>query len=446
MDRSVLASVAIWFATMTSGAVAATAPSERVLYSFSGIGTFADGAAPLGGLVQGPDGSLYGTTSEGGGSDCNCGTVFKLTPPATGQTGWTETVIHSFQGYPSDGSSPYSSLVFDAAGNLYGTTLLGGSASSGTVFILQPAATGQTTWTETVLHNFAGTPADGQFPYSNLAIDAEGNLYGTASLGGDANQGIAYRLGLPTDGGSEWTVSLLHEFQGGADGGQPYSAVVFDPEGNLYGTTSSDGITDISGGTVFQLALSDGGATETVLHTFTARDIGTPFDGGFPYGNLTLDAAGNIYGTTEIGGGGQVIPGEASNAGTVFRLAKPPAGQSLWTETLIHSFNGTTSDPSTTDGATPAGGLLFDSAGNLYGTTLQGGTNDDGTVFMLTPPPVGQATWNQTILHTFSSFPDGAGPSGTLVRNAAGALFGTTQSGTTSATSEQVGTVYRLFP
>lgn len=426
--------------------VVSAAPTETILYSFSGIGSFPDGAIPFGGLLRGPDGSLYGTTTEGGQSNCNCGTVFKLTPPAKGQTTWTETVVHSFQGYPKDGSSPYASLIFDKAGNLYGTTLLGGAAESGTVFMLKPPAAGQTVWTETVLHSFGGPPADGQFPYSNLAFDPAGNLYGTASLGGNADQGMVYKLMPPTAGSTTWTLSVVHAFLGGSDGGQPYSAVTFDTHGKLYGTTSSDGVTDISGGTVFRIAFSTSGATETVLHTFTARDIGTPFDGGFPFGNLLLDAAGNIYGTTMIGGGGQIIPGEASNAGTVFKLAPPAAGQTSWTETLIHSFNGSTGDPTTQDGATPTGGLVFDAAGNLYGTTAQGGADDNGTIFKLAPPAAGSTTWTQTILHSFSTAPDGNGPRGTLVRDASGALYGVTESGTTSFTSEQVGTIYRLVP
>jgi uncharacterized repeat protein (TIGR03803 family) len=445
MIRSTQISPVAMLLLVLPATAALAAPSEKILFSFPGTGTFADGAVPVGGLVRGPDGALYGTTTEGGEANCNCGTVFKLTPPP-GNTAWTETVIYSFQGYPADGSDPYGNLVFDKAGNLYGTTLLGGAASSGTVFRLRPPTTTETSWTETVLHSFGGSPADGKYPYSDLLIDMSDNLYGTASLGGGANQGIVFKLAPPAVADAGWTLSVLHDFQGGSDGGQPYSGVIADRQGNLYGTTSSDGTTGIRGGTVFRLAFGASGPTETVLHTFTGPDTGPPFDGGLPYGDLTLDAAGNIYGTTEIGGAGQVVLGDPLRAGTVFKLTRPPAGKTTWTETLIHSFNGRTGDPSTTDGATPRGGLVFDAAGNLYGTTEEGGSQGNGTLFKLTPPAAGKMKWTQTILHSFTLFPDGVGPRGNLVRDASGNLFGVTESGTTSKTSEEAGTVYEVTP
>jgi uncharacterized repeat protein (TIGR03803 family) len=407
------------------------ASKETVLYSFSGTGTNADGARPAAGLVAGPDGSLYGTTSDGGASICSCGTVFRLTPPAQGQTKWTETVVHSFQGYPNDGAAPFASLIFDQSGNLYGTTLIGGAAQSGTVFMIA-GATGSNP-TETTLYAFTGTATDGQLPFASLTLDANGALYGTTSFGGAADQGIIFKLQVA---GGNSSLSVLHSFAGGSDGGQPFAGVTFDGSGNLYGTTSSDGMSGWSGGTVFQLTP---GGTETVLHSFTDIIIGGPYDGGIPFGNLTLDASGNVYGTTLIGGHGN-IEGEATNAGTVFELAPPSGQSSTWTETLLHSFSGPK------DGSSPVGGVLFDTAGNLYGTTTSGGAEANGTVYELTPPAAGRKVWKQTTLKAFEEYPDGGSPNGTLIADEQGNLYGTTQFGTNSAKSYEVGTVFELAP
>jgi uncharacterized repeat protein (TIGR03803 family) len=406
------------------------APAETVLYSFSGTGTNADGASPMAGLVAGPDGNLYGTTTEGGASICSCGTVFRLTPPAQGQTKWTETVVHSFQGYPDDGAAPLASLTFDQAGNLYGTTLIGGAAQSGTVFTIA-GATGSNP-SETILYAFSGTAADGQFPFASLTLDASGALYGTTSFGGAAGQGILFKL--PAGAGSN--LSVLHSFAGGADGGQPFAGVVFDGMGNLYGTTSSDGKSGWSGGTVFQLTPA---GAQTVLHRFTDVIIGGPYDGGVPFGNLVLDAAGNIYGTTQIGGHGN-IEGEAANAGTIFRLAPSSRHPSTWKETLLHSFSGPK------DGSSPVGGVLFDAAGNLYGTATSGGSSGGGTVYQLTPPASGKKSWRLATLHAFKDYPDGDEPYGTLIADSQGNLYGATRFGSTSARSYEVGTVFRVTP
>ena len=410
---------------------ASAAAVETILYSFSGTGISADGALPIAGLLMGPDRSLYGTTTEGGGATCNCGTVFRLVPPAAGQTLWTYSVLHSFTGYPLDGASPYASLIFDPAGNLYGTTLLGGLHEYGTVFTLTPSS-GGSGWDEHVLHSFAGT-ADGAFPQANLTFDAAGNLYGTASLGGAEDQGTLFEL---TPNGTAWTLDVLHAFAGGADGALPRGGVIFDAAGDLYGTTTEDGVTGIAGGTAFKFTPA---GTETVLHTFTDRVIGMPFDGGMPSGPLLFDAAGNLYGTTEVGGGGQVIVGEASNAGTVYRLAPPQRAQGTWTETLLHSFNGDGKD-----GSTPVGGVTFDSSGSLYGVTAAGGRLAGGTAFRMTKSAA--SPWPETVLHNFSDSPDGGNPQGGLITDGHGNFFGVTLSGTASATSRQVGTVFELTP
>jgi uncharacterized repeat protein (TIGR03803 family) len=420
------------------------AVSEAVLFSFPGSGIFPGGATPQAGLVRDAQGNFYGTATAGGAFACNCGVVFMVSPPSSGSGQWTETILHTFQGYPSDGGVPMNNLTFDGAGNLYGTTLLGGSAQAGTVFKLMPPPAGQTQWSESMIYEFSGTDSDGQFPYSNLVFDAAGNLYGTSFLGGSGNLGLAFELVAPTGDASRWNLVALHSFAGGSDGANPISGVTFGAQGNLYGTTFSDGVSGISGGTVFQLAPSGAGYAEAVLHTFSAVDVGKSPDGGLPYGNLLLDSSGDIFGTTLTGGGGQIIPGEASNAGTVFMLTPPSGSGTAWRETLIHSFNGDTGDPSTADGESPYGGLIFDAAGNLYGTTAQGGTNDGGTVFELMPPATGATIWTQTVLHDFGGFPDGLGPYGNLVLDA-GILYGVTRNGTAiSVNSDQIGTVFGI--
>jgi uncharacterized repeat protein (TIGR03803 family) len=440
MLRAVVVTAALALPAVTFGQV------ESILFSFPGFGMFAGGATPEAGLVRDAAGNLYGATTGGGAFACNCGVVFMVSPPASGSTRWTETILHTFQGYPNDGGAPLANLTFDSAGNLYGTTLIGGAAQAGTVFKLTPPAAGQTQWTESILYEFSGANGDGQFPYSSLVADASGNLYGSSFLGGASNQGMAYELVPPTGEATAWSLIALHSFAGGTDGANPVSGLTFDSQGNLYGTTFSNGLSGVAGGTVYQLTPSGGAFTETVLHTFTgAIPGGTPVDGALPYGNLVLNSKGHIFGTTLAGGGGQIIPGELSNGGAVFEVSPPSGSGTTWRETLIHSFNGDTGDPSTTDGESPYGGLVFDAQGNLYGATAQGGTNDFGMVFSLAPPAAGSSAWTETVLHNFQGFPDGVGPYGSLILDASGDLYGVTRNGTSlSPNSDQIGTVFDI--
>jgi uncharacterized repeat protein (TIGR03803 family) len=267
------------------GTTTVQAQTLTVLHRFT---SSPDGAYPYAGLVRDAAGNLYGTTYEGGSSDLRdgvsgYGTVFKL------DTSGTETVLHRFTSSP-DGAYPYAGLVRDAAGNLYGTTSEGGSSDYGTVFKLD------TSGNETVLHNFTG--GDGSYPYAGLVRDATGNLYGTTLYGGASGVGTVFKLDTS---GNE---TVLHNFTGG-DGAYPYAGLVRDATGNLYGTTFRGGSSDY--GTVFKL---DTSGTETVLHSFTGYS-----DGSNPRGGLVMDAAGNLYGTTEM-------IGEAF--GTVFKLAVTP--------------------------------------------------------------------------------------------------------------------------
>jgi uncharacterized repeat protein (TIGR03803 family) len=242
---------------------------------------------------------LYGTTVDGGGVT-SYGTVFELTPSAGGV--WTETVLHTFAYSGTDGYTPLAGLVFDASGNLYGTTVNGGAYKYGTVFELTPTAGGG--WTETVLHSFNNKGTDGYWPYASLILDASGNLYGTTLNGGTSNVGTVFEL-TPTAGGG-WTETVLHNFRG-KDGYNPNSSLIFDAAGNLYGTTVKGG--HYGYGTVFELTPTAGGIwAETLLHSF--NNNGT--DGYWPYAGLIFDAVGNLYGTSYLGG--------AHGFGTVFEI------------------------------------------------------------------------------------------------------------------------------
>ncbi len=297
--------------------------TEKVLHNFNGT----DGNFPMASLIADAVGNLYGTTFMGG--TYGYGTVFELTrgPSAVG---WTEKVLHSFNG--TDGAGPYSGLIRDAAGNLYGTTQEGGTYSGiyctsgcGTVFELIPTVGGG--WTQKVLHSFNGT--DGYDPEASLIFDAAGNLYGTTAEGTTHGCGAVFEL-TPTGGGG-WTEIVLHSFVN-TDGCQPFAGLIFDVVGNLYGTAVYGGI--YGRGTVFELTPAAGGGwTETVLHNFNETD------GTFPFSGLIFDAAGNLYGTTFLGGDFTCY---GRSCGTVFELTRSPnALRGGWTETVLHSFNGT---------------------------------------------------------------------------------------------------------
>jgi uncharacterized repeat protein (TIGR03803 family) len=266
--------------------------SETVLYSFAGGN---DGAYPYAGLALDPEGSLFGTRNGGGAS--GVGTVYRLRY-SNGQ--WTEHVIHTFDF--TTGNGPLGGLVFDRRGDLFGTTQGGGASGAGVVFGLQRSK--GNTWTARVLHSFTGG-TDGAFPYAErLIFDRTGNLYGTTEGGGSNNYGIVFRLSPISHG---WKEQVLHEFTGAVEA-NPYTGLVMDGSGNLYGTCANgDGVTTV--GSVFELTPAAGGNyAETDLHQFTRAD------GEFPEAALLLDKAGNLYGTTLLGGAG--------NIGVVFEVSK----------------------------------------------------------------------------------------------------------------------------
>jgi uncharacterized repeat protein (TIGR03803 family) len=305
----------------------------------------------------------------------------------------TYTVLHIFSG--TDGSQPDGTLLRDGQGNIYGTTFYGGTFGAGTVFKID------TTDNETVLYNFTGG-TDGGYPHAGLVRDVAGNLYGTTEGGGTAAaSGTVFKL---DPSGNE---TALYSFAGGLDGSSPYGELLRDAAGNLYGATLTGGRSNCESqgcGTVFKL---DTAGRKIVLHNFT----GWPYDGAFPVGPLIQDAAGNIYGST-IGGG-------HGNQGTVYRLSSSGA------EAILHVFVDNGYSGARVDGSSPDSGVISDASGNLYGTTSLGGAFNKGAVFKI------DAAGNETLLYSFAGYPtDAAFPSGGLVRDSEGNLYGSGQSGT----------------
>ena len=348
----------------------ARAQTLSVLHTFHG-GT--DGALPYAGLVRDAAGNIYGATEIGG--TANQGTVFKLDGHGK------ETVLHSFGG--TNGQLPLSGLIRDAAGNLYGTIFGGGSSSNGAVYKVNKHGK------EQALYSFTGK-ADGANPYAALLRDAKGNFYGTTYIGG-AGVGVVFKL---DKAGKE---TVLHTFTEGGDGRFPYASLIRDHQGNLYSTTLDGGPDDA--GTVFKLNKR---GQETILYSFTR---GAPA-GSYPFAGLLGDAAGNLYGTTFMGGTGC----NGLGCGVVFKL------DTNGKETVLHTFKGS-------DGANPYAGLIRDADGNFYGTTLAGGPSDAGVVYRL------NKNGKETVLYNFTGGPDGAYPYATLVRDSAGNLYGTTWEG-----------------
>jgi uncharacterized repeat protein (TIGR03803 family) len=337
---------------------------------------YRQGVRPYAGLIQDGAGNLYGTATRGGQK--GYGSVFEFVPAANG--GPTRKALYSFLG-GADGAEPEAPLLFDAAGNLYGTTYRGGGGEEGTVFQLHPDGAGQ--WTENVIHTFL-SGSDGGFPMAGLAIDGAGNLYGTTRTGGDPHCqcGAVYEL-TPQQNG-QWSETTIHAFTGGNDGSDPEAGLTFDQSGNLYGTTSQSNFGGF-GGTAFELTPAGNGAwNETVLHEF----IGSP-DGAGPEGGVTFDGSGNIYGTTVSGGLAEC--GEGSGCGTVYELS-PNAGG--WAESILYFFAGGSSG----DVFSPGGNLIFDDFGNLYGTAQQSESNGPGGLFRLHPGANGQWSANRFIL------------------------------------------------
>lgn len=396
--------------------VTLAADAEKVLASFSGQ----DGSNPQAGLISDAKGNLYGTTSTGGFTTCvslgSCGTVFRLSSGTNGT--WHKTVLHRFTG--QDGAYPMGALVQDKAGNLYGTTSWGANSSCsfltfvgcGVVFELSPGASN--TWTFKLVHRFNGF--DGANPQCTLTLDSSGNLYGTTTGGPSNGAGTVFELQRGQKG--SLLFKNLYAFNGVPDGSAPSGPLVVDTAGNLYGTTTTGGTSNT--GTVFELSPTGSGSwIETVLYSFLSSGGTDPANG------VILGSTGNLYGTTVSSGGTC-----GCEYGTVFELTRGDSG--TWTKTTLHSFT-------SGDGHSPEG-LVFDAAGNLYGVTFVGGSSNDGTVFELSPSSGG--VWTETQLHVFSGA-DGAGPVGSLIFDSSGNLYGTSGYG---GSGNNKGTVFEVSP
>ena len=357
--------------------------NEVVLHHF---GSENDGKYPVGELVFDKAGSLYGATTYGGAGH---GSVFKLTPPATGGDVWTESVLYRFRG-ADDGANPWSGLVFDDSGALYGTTLWGGTHSRGAVFRLTPPRTAGGEWRESILYSFRGGD-DGVGPKARLVLDAGGALYGTTESGGASDRGTVFKLTPPAKAGGAWIKSTLYSFLGGADGAEPFSAVVSGPDGSLYGATYyGGGARNCSGGCgiVFQLkppAENAGKWTESVLYKFQ----GGANDGGNPSG-VIMAADGSLFGAANSRG--------ANLCGVVFQLSPPAKGSAAWKETILYNFpTPAAPDPGgRTQGSDVAekgardisyGGLALGRDGALFGVSPKGGVHQMGVVYELQAAP-----------------------------------------------------------
>jgi uncharacterized repeat protein (TIGR03803 family) len=398
-------------------------PTESIVHTFTGYAT--DGASPEAGLVKDANGNFYGTTLGGGNNNYHSssgdGAVFMLTP-----TGG-ETVIWNFGG-GNDGWGPaFGNLIIDSSGNLYGTTVHGGGGyEAGTVFEVSPNGSGG--WSEKVLWSF-GAVGDGAYPYARLALDGNGNLYGATTKGGTSDNGIAFELS--PDGFGSWMETVLHNFAGSpADGSSPRGVIV-DGSGNLYGTTYQGGANNF--GTAFKLsppAVAGNSWIEKIVWNF-----GSGLDGKLPIGSLIIDGSGNLYGTTQAGGAYNAI-GTAACCGSAYKLTPQSGG--TWAETILWSFG---NPKKKGDGQLPTAGPLMDVAGNLYGTCSGSGANGLGTAFKLVKPTSG-STWSETILWSFAGVADGSHPSSDLVMDGSGSLYGTTHGGGAS----QDGILFKITP
>jgi uncharacterized repeat protein (TIGR03803 family) len=387
-----LATAGVLLALVSLSFIPVAAQSYTVLHSFTDT---PDGAYPSGGVTIDPKGNVYVTTAVGGSN--NQGTVVRISPTGA------ETILYSFRAAP-DGNEPMTRLARDQEGNIYGTTYAGGSAGLGTIFKLTKA--GRKVWLTSLLGGM-----DGQFPqYGGVILDSTGNVYGVTDDGGGTNCPPYVGCGTMFKVDPIGLESVFYRFTGMPDGAVPSSQLVLDNAGNFYGTTLFGG--SFNFGTVFKITPQ---GEESVLHSFAG-----PPDGATPLGDLSIDTAGNLYGTTESGGTGTLCNDGGVGCGTIFKL------DTQGNETVLYSFKGAA------DGFFPLGGVILDKRGNLFGTA--GGFNG-GNAFAF-----GNGTLK--VLHSFTGGPDGSDPEAGLTFDPAGNLYGTTFFGGDG----NRGVVFRLYP
>jgi uncharacterized repeat protein (TIGR03803 family) len=382
----------------------ATAATTKVIFSFGeNEGEYADTD-----LETDSAGNIYGTTVLGG--DFGGGTVFQLSHTTNG---WVHTVLYSFTG-GADGGEPYKGVTLDREGNLYGTAVTGGSGScEGGCGVAYKLTNSGGIWTQTVIHAFTGGD-DGAGPGARLTVGRNGNIYGMAPTGGAYGLGTIYKIQQGQSGA--WILKVIHAFTGGADGSTGSAGRMILRNGHLYGAATSGGT--YGSGVIFELTPSGGEWNFRTLYSFKGQP-----DGSFPYGALLFDASGRIYGTTYYGG--------AHNIGAVYKLSPRPIGE--WGEKVLYSFRGGS------DGNSPISNLIFDGAGNLYGTTSEGGLGS-GTIFKLSP--VSGDQWTETVVHRFRGPPDGAFSYNGMVVDRFGNFYGATVHGG----DNDDGSIYRFTP
>jgi uncharacterized repeat protein (TIGR03803 family) len=387
---------------------ARAASSTQVIYSFAGD---EDGEYTDTDLVVDAAGNLYGSSVLGG--DFGGGTVFQLSPSGSG---WTHTVLYSFTG-GLDGGEPYKGVTLDAEGNLIGTAVTGGNGPcEGGCGVIYKLTNNGGVWTQTVIHNFTGQ--DGAGPGAGVTFDKHGSFYGMVPIGGTSGLGAIYQMQPQQDG--TYKFRIIHSFTGGNDGSSGSAGrMILDAAGNLYGVATTGGTN--GKGTVFKLShTQNGNWSFKTLYTFKGQP-----DAGFPYGGLLADGKGNLYGTTYWDG--------ANNLGSVYQLAHQAGG--TWKERVLYSFKGGS------DGNGSISNLVADKAGNLYGTTSEGGAGCScGLIFKLTPGTGGK--WTESVAYRFNGAPDAGFAYNGMVKDANGNFFGATVHGGTG----DEGSIYQFIP
>jgi uncharacterized repeat protein (TIGR03803 family) len=401
------------FALVLMAGAPAFAGTLTTIHDF---GTGPDGENPQAGVIFDQAGNIYGTAALGGaGGD---GMVYTLIPE--GGDIWTESLVHMFDDSP-DGAVPVSAPVISSSGTLVGTTLEGGAHDMGAVFEARPPQDEGDPWTQRILYSFGAFAGDGFHPNAGL-LPARPGFYGVARDGGATGRGMVFQLTPPPGGGGgEWIETVLYNFTGSNDAAFPSSELTRDQGGNLYGTALLGGSANF--GAVYQLSPQGSTWIETVIFSFHGDD------GSSPFGRLLLDETGALYGTTTGGGSGQ--------AGTVFKLTPPSQPGGAWSQSVLYNFSGSR------DGGSPFAGVTFDSKGRLWGTASTGGNgrpNPGGVVFRLDPPVNQGDPWTEKVLYAFGG-PDGFRPLCRLVQRGS-AMYGTTSAGGLNGT----GTAFVLKP
>jgi uncharacterized repeat protein (TIGR03803 family) len=428
---------------------------EQVLYSFQGGTT--DGKAPNGGLAIDKAGNLYGVGSSGGAN--SGGVIYELSPPSQSGGAWTETIVYNFGDDPGAGGSPGgvgagATVIFDSNGNLYGTAGGGDTAgmgedNAGVVYEASPPAGGGE-WTAQALYTFIYNPSDQTLldnPNGAVVFDKSGNLYGIATGGGTYGGGGVFELSPPAQSGGAWTMQPLYSFNNSIVASLPWgpganASLILDAAGNLYGTTEYGGVSDL--GTVYELSPpapgGNGEWTPTILYSFHATKA-AEFDGTLPFGSLIFDKLGNLYGSTTSGGTGE--------GGIVFELSPPASSGGKWTETVLYNFTYATA----TDVSTPNANLLFDKQGNLWGTGFHGGPYSyqyvtDGAIFELIPQSGGTWTEASPMPHYFGAESgDAFDPESPIIMDSDGNIYSTGTGGANMCNSvAYCGAVWEYTP